>query len=103
MAKPRKAAVVAAALEAKGMTLDASGHHLMFRKTIDGVVTLVTRISHSASEIPDGLGVMMGKQCALQLKEFWELVDCTLSEQDWDAKIKQRCPNGRNTMLGGGR
>lgn len=72
-----KPSVVEAALLSKGMTRHASHHH-MFRKTLDGVTTLVTRISHGSDPIDDGLAKLMGKQCCLQLKEFWELVDCPL-------------------------
>jgi len=52
---PRPVAAVTPALVAKGMQRDETHHH-MFRKRVDGVTTLVTRISHSASEINDGLG-----------------------------------------------
>jgi hypothetical protein len=76
------------------------GHHTMYRKTIDGVTTLVTRISHSADAIGDDLGKRMANQCALQLREFWQLVDCTLTEEDWDQLVAQRCAGGRNPFLG---
>ena len=99
MSAPRPASTVAKALLAKGMEADENHHH-MFRKTVDGVTTLVTRISHSSDEINDRLGVLMARQCALQLREFWALVDCTLSEQQWDVLVRQRCPDGRNPFLG---
>jgi len=96
---PRPVAAVTPALVAKGMQRDETHHH-MFRKRVDGVTTLVTRISHSASEINDGLGKLMASQCCLQLREFWALVDCGLSEADWDAKVTERCVGGRNPFLG---
>ncbi len=96
----RPAATVAAALIAKGMVAD-TGHHRMYRKTVDGVTTLVTRMSHGSTVISDGLGKLMANQCALQLREFWDMVDCTLSQAAWDALVTQRCqPNGRNPFLG---
>jgi hypothetical protein len=95
----RKAAAVESALEAKGMARDENHHH-MFRKEIDGVTQLVTRVSHSRGEINDHLGKLMGNQCCLQLKEFWELVDCTLTQEDWDALVEKRCRNGKNPFLG---
>ena len=67
----RKAADVESALEAKGMDRDENHHH-MFRKEIDGVTQLVTRISHAKGEVNNHLGKLMGNQCCLQLKEFWE-------------------------------
>jgi hypothetical protein len=74
-------------------------HHEMYRKTIEGVTHLVTRISHSSRAIDDRLGLLMANQCCLQLGEFWRLVDCPLSEADWDAKIRERCSGGRNPFL----
>lgn len=89
---------VAQALEAKGMQRTESHHH-MFRKEVDGVTTLVTRVSHDAKEIGDGLGLLMGRQLCLHLKEFWRLVDCPLSEEDWDAIVESRCQDGRNPFF----
>ena len=94
----RKARDVEAALIAKGMERD-EGHHVMFKKSIAGVTTLVTRISHGATEIGDTLGKLMASQCCLQLKEFGELVDCTLSQDDWDSLVAERCVQGRNPFL----
>jgi hypothetical protein len=89
---------VASALLAKGMVQDENHHH-MFRKEVEGVTQLVTRMSHGANEIGDELGKRMASQCALRLKEFWNLVDCTLSAEDWDSLVRQRCADGRNPYL----
>ena len=97
----RTANAVASALKVKGMVPDENHHH-MYRKSVDGVTTLVTRISHSADSIGDGLGKLMANQCCLQLREFWQLVDCTLSAEDWDAIVRVRCEGGRNPFLGRG-
>lgn len=99
MGTVRSADVVAQALEDKGMERDEAHHH-MFRKQVDGVTTLVTRISHSGGDIDDGLAKMMGNQLCLQLKEFWSLIDCPLSEEEWDQMVAERCPDGRNPFLG---
>lgn len=95
---PRAIAAVTSALLAKGMVRDESHHH-MFRKSIEGVTTLVTRISHSGSTIDNTLGKLMASQCCLQLREFWRLVDCDLTGEDWDTLVRQRCANGRNPFL----
>lgn len=95
----RPAADIERALEAKGMVRDENHHH-MFRKQIDGVTTLVTRMSHKANDIDDKLAKLMGNQLCLQAKEFWQLVDCPLSELDWDALVAERCKGGRNPFLG---
>lgn len=94
----QRAATVAAALEAKGMERDESHHH-MFRKQVRGVTTLVTRISHNSKVIDDGLGGLMGKQLCLNLREFWDLIECPLSEGDWDALVAERCKDGLNPFL----
>ncbi|HXH59082.1 hypothetical protein, partial [Iamia sp.] len=70
----------------KGMVQDESHHH-MYRKQVAGVTTLVTRISHGSKEIDDGLGKLMASQCGLQLREFWNLVDCPLDESMWDQLV----------------
>jgi hypothetical protein len=82
------------------MARDESHHH-MYRKDLEGVTTLVTRVSHSAREIDDGLGKLMARQCCLRLREFWELVDCPLDQDGWDALVRERCQGGRNPFLPG--
>ena len=94
----QRAATVAAALEAQGMERDENHHH-MFRKQVGGVTTVVTRISHNSKDIDDGLGRLMGKQLCLNLREFWELIECPLSEDDWDALVAERCVDGLNPFL----
>jgi hypothetical protein len=90
--------VVRQALLDKGMQPDDTHHH-MFRKTVEGTTRLVTRISHDAREIDDHLGGLMAKQLCLQLREFWRLVECTLSEAEWDDLVRARCEGGRNPFL----
>lgn len=94
----KTASNVATALEAKGMERDETHHH-MFRKKVGEVTTLVTRISHGARDIDDGLGRLMGKQLCLILREFWELIECPLTEDQWDALVAERCADGLNPFL----
>jgi hypothetical protein len=93
----RPVRVVRQALLDKGAVQDENHH--MFHKEVEGVTHLITRISHGAREISDGLAKAMAAQCCLRLKEFWELVECPLSEEDWDMKVKERCSGGRNPFL----
>ncbi len=72
----------------------------MFHKELEGVTHLITRISHSAREINDGLAKAMAAQCCLQLREFWNLIDCSLSEEQWNTRIRERCRGDRNPYLG---
>jgi hypothetical protein len=94
----RPTVAVGKALTDKGMVSD-EGHHRMYRKTVAGVTTLVTRISHNAREIDEHIGKLMANQCALRLREFWELVDCPMSEEEWDQLVASRCQGGRNPFL----
>jgi hypothetical protein len=94
----RTADSVSDALVHKGMTPD-NEHHVMFTKTVDGVTHLITRISHGARELDDHLLSLMGKQCALYLKEFVRLVDCPLSEEEWDNLVRARCADGHNPFI----
>ena len=96
---PTRAAVVERALLAKGMERDES-HHTMFRKTLQGVTHLVTRISHGSRDIDDGLAKLMANQLSLRLGEFQQLIECPLSEDDWDRLVRERCVGGRNPFLG---
>jgi hypothetical protein len=72
----------------------------MFRKSVDGQVHVVTRISHSSGEIGGNLAKLMANQCYLQLAEFWRLVDCPMSESEWDTVVKARSVDGRNPFIG---
>ena len=87
-----------AALVAKGITQD-EGHHHMYRKKVAGVIE-VTRKSHDDREINNTLATRMAKQCCLYLAEFWQLIDCPLSERAWNDKIRERCVDGRNRFIG---
>jgi hypothetical protein len=95
----KRVADVEEALVAKGMDRDESHHH-MYRKTVEGVTHLVTRISHNAHEINNDLGKRMASQLCLQLAEFWQLIDCPMSEEDWEGLVAERCPHGRNPFIG---
>jgi hypothetical protein len=74
-------------------------HHHMLRKKIDGVTTLVTRISHGSGAIRGDLAVLMARQCCVTVSEFWGLVECPLSEEAWTKLVTERCVNGRNPYL----
>lgn len=91
--------MVEQALLAKGMERDESHHH-MFRKRLEGVTVLVTRTSHGGNEINDALAKRMANQTCLRLREFWQLVDCSLTEDQWDQLVRERCSGGRNSFLG---
>ena len=91
--------MVKAGLLAKGMVPDEN-HHLMLRKKVEGVTTAVTRMSHNDQEIRGTLATLMAHQCFLHPAEFWDLIDCPLSEEAWEKLIKERCVDGRNPFIG---
>lgn len=41
----------------------------------------------------------MARQCVLFLKEFWQLVDCPLTTDQWVDLIRERCKSGRNPFI----
>ena len=90
--------MVRGALISKGMDPDENHHH-MLRKKVDGVTTLVTRMSHDDKEISGTIARLMAHQCALHPAEFWDLVNCPLSKEDWEKLIKKRCVDGHNPFF----
>lgn len=74
-------------------------HHHMYRKTLGGVTTLVTRMSHGGNDIGDDLAKLMANQLCLQLREFWRLIDCPLSQDEWDQLVRDRCAGGVNPFF----
>lgn len=87
--------MVNAALRAKGM-IPSEGDHHIFKKKINGVTEVLTKTSHDNKEISGILAKLMAHQCYLSVSEFWDLVDCTLSQTKWDELIRQRGAGGRN-------
>jgi len=85
----KKAAVVQASLVRKGMILK-KGHHKIFRLEIDGVTTVITRISHGENELGDTLLAEMAKQVKLNKKQFLDLIECPLSQAEWIEIIKSK-------------
>jgi hypothetical protein len=75
-------------------------HHFMLRKKLEGVTTLVTRMSRDGADIRGDRAGLMASQCALYTSEFWQLVECPLSQEQWEELIKQRCADGRNPFIG---
>lgn len=85
----RPVRVVRKALVDKGMTADSTTHHVLLRKKLEGVTTVITKISHSHSEVGDTMAGLMARQCRLTQSQFWQLIDCTLDEDGWNALIRQ--------------
>lgn len=83
-----KRRVVESALERKGFTKirDTKHSHFLY-VTRDGLKTSVrTMISHgkTGADIGDSLVARMARQCRISRKEFENLVDCSLSREDYE-------------------
>ena len=90
MAATYKRAAVERALEAKGFCRRESHHSYFIYYTEGGMKTPVrTKTSHgkSGADIPDWLFSRMAKQCKLRTAEFRDLVDCPLSQADYEALL----------------
>jgi predicted RNA binding protein YcfA (HicA-like mRNA interferase family) len=76
------------ALETKGFQRDERHHHYFLYRTQQGKLTAIrTRTSHSGKEIDARLLGRMAQQCQLSRNEFLALVDCTMSQADYESAI----------------
>lgn len=82
-----RASVVEGALVAKGFDrIDRS--HRVFQLVVDGQKTgVATHTSHNSQAIDDHLQRLMARQIHLPTDDFVRLVECTLSGQDYAAKM----------------
>ena len=75
------------ALSRKGFTADDSGHHVFFFFLSRGgqKTSVFTYVSHGrrSEDIGDDLIGKMAKQCWLTKREFLDLVDCDLEEDEY--------------------
>ena len=86
----RRTDEIGQALQSKGFVQDNT-HHEMYWFWSGGKKTSVrTRISHSAREYGDNLLGKMATQVGLRRREFNDLLDCPLSEEDYRNLLIQR-------------
>jgi hypothetical protein len=82
---------VESALEAKGFQRDERHHHYFLYRTQQGLLTDIrTRTSHSGKDIDSYLLNKMAAQCHLGREDFLALVDCTLSQADYETTLSDR-------------
>lgn len=85
---PKPVRIVRKALTKKGFVEDASGDHRIFIFYHDGKKTSInTRISHGEKELRDGLLSIMARQMRLKRCDFDKFVECTLSYEEYTAKM----------------
>jgi predicted RNA binding protein YcfA (HicA-like mRNA interferase family) len=82
---PRTSSDVEKGLEKKGFNKREGDHHFFAYYSIAGKKTRVfTKTSHGKKEIADNILSQMAKQCRLTNKQFNELIDCPLSQDDYE-------------------
>jgi len=87
---PRKTLTVIENLQRKGFRKRQGGDKY-FHLYVDGKKTAVfTFVSHGEREIHDGLLGQMAKQTHLVKKEFLDLVDCPMTEDDYLKLLRER-------------
>ena len=93
MAATYTRAAVESALQAKGFRRRESHHSYFVYYTEEGRKTPIrTKTSHgkSGADIPNSLFGRMAKQCKLRTAEFRALVDCSLSQADYEELLMLR-------------
>lgn len=85
---PRAKRIVESGLQNKGFRLEQSHHRFFIYYTQAGQKTAVrTRTSQGGSELDDYLLSQMAKQCQLTKANFLQLVDCPLSQTDYESSL----------------
>jgi len=90
---PRNRKTVEATLQAKGFAKVEGDHHYFVYLTRDGRKTRArTKTSHSpkVKVIPDNLLGQMARQCLLTKPDFLKLVDCPMSREDFELKLRDQ-------------
>ena len=90
---PRPKAKIESALLAKGFRSSEGDHHYFIYYTKDGKKTPIkTKTSHSRKmkDIPDNILTEMAKQCRLNSSQFKNLVDCHLTQAEYEQLLQKQ-------------
>lgn len=89
---PRKARQVESALLTKGFRRADSKHRkFRYHKSNGAETGIRTLLSHGGNrEIGDSLLATMARQCRLTRREFERLIDCPLSQEQYEDLLKAR-------------
>ena len=91
---PRKSREIRASLEKKGFSVEEARKHIHFVYVdLQGRTTTArTMISHDASgsDIGDSLLGKMARQVGLDKRDFLNLIDCSLTRQEFDEILATR-------------
>jgi len=88
---PRRRDDISRALQRKGFRKSNSDHLKFIYFSISGRKTsVVTKISHGSGhkEISDENLARMARQCRLSRAEFDDLIDCPLSREEFERRLK---------------
>ena len=89
---PRKHREIRQGLESKGFQVDPGRKHIHFIYVDLGgrTTTARTMLSHAAGgdDVDDSLIGKMAKQIGLSRKEFLMLVDCPMTQHEFDKRIR---------------
>lgn len=89
---PRKARVVERGLLRKGFRLVNTHHRRFLYHTLDGDEPrpVTTIMSHGADrDVSDWLLGKMARQLSLTRRQFDDLIDCRLSQTDYEAMLRR--------------
>ena len=89
---PRKARLVERGLLRKGFRLTDTHHRRFVYHTLDGEEPqpVTTIMSHGADrDIGDRLLALMARQLDLTRRQFDDLIDCGLSQADYEAMMRR--------------
>ncbi|WP_295401589.1 hypothetical protein [uncultured Thiocystis sp.] len=88
---PKRRDEVERGLLRKGFEKRDGDHHYFIYRNLSGNKTAVfTKTSHTPKlrELPDRLLSLMAKQCRLSKSDFFDLVDCPLSREQYESKLE---------------
>lgn len=87
---PKRRDDVERGLLRKGFEKKEGDHHYFIYCDLNGHKTAVfTKTSHTPKqrELPDHLLSLMARQCRLSKSDFFDLVDCPLSRENYENKL----------------
>lgn len=87
---PKKARDVIAGLARKGFRTKENDHTFLHLFVHDRKTAIYTKVSHGEKQIGDKLLGLMARQVQLSRREFLELVDCSLSQDEYLAILRAK-------------
>jgi hypothetical protein len=78
-------------LLAKGFRKDETHHHVFTYWTLEGRKTIArTYTSHGTHQLDSYLLRQMAKQCRLTTPEFLDLVECPMSRDNYELRLREQ-------------